>query len=72
LSELTQAASCLRYRKRIDEGQDRIIVLVVLFVLDGRIDGRVFLVMSFLYSEYGGMRANGIVHEGGIDRCGRR
>ena len=56
MSELTQAASCLRYRKRIDEGQDRIIVLVVSFVLDGRIDGRVFwLCLSFIQStEVGG------------------
>jgi len=31
-----------------------------------------FLVISFLYSEYGGTQANGISHEGEIDRCGRR
>jgi len=32
----------------------------------------VFLVMSFLYSEYGGTQVNGITHRGGVDRCGRR
>jgi len=47
------------------------IVLVVSFVLDGRIDGRV-LVMSFPYSEYGYTQPNGITHEGEIGRRGRR
>ena len=41
MSGLTEADSGQRSRTRIDEGQDRIIVLVVSFVLDGRIDGRV-------------------------------
>jgi len=45
----------MRQRKRIDDGQGGIIVLVVPFVTDGRIDGRV-PVMCFLYSEYGGLR----------------
>jgi len=31
-----------------------------------------FLVMSFLCSEYGDPQAEGITHEGEIDRCGRR
>jgi len=41
MSELTEADSGQRSRKRIDEGQDGIIVLVVSFALDGGIDGRV-------------------------------
>jgi len=40
MSELTEADSYQRSRKRIDEGQE-IIVLGVLFVLDGRVDGSV-------------------------------
>jgi len=39
--EFTEAGSCQRQGKRIDEGQGGRIVLVVSFVLDGRIDGRV-------------------------------
>jgi len=41
LLEFTEADSCRRQGKRIDEGQGGRIVLVVLFVLEGRIDGRV-------------------------------
>jgi len=29
------------------------------------------MVMSFRYSYYGGMKANGIIPVGEIDRCGR-
>ena len=50
-------------------------VLVVLFVTDGRIEGRIdgrVLVISFLYSEHGGTHANGITHEGEIYRRGKR
>jgi len=77
VSELTEAdtGSCMRQRKRIDDGQDGIIVLVVSFVADGRIEGRIdgrVLVMSFLYSEYGGTQANGITQERETDRCGKR
>jgi len=61
----------MRQRKQIDDGQDGIIVLVVSFVIDGGIDGRV-LAMYFLYSEYGGTQANGITHEWEINRCGKR
>jgi len=39
--EFTEADSCQRQGKRIDEGQGGRIVLLVSFVLDGRIDGRV-------------------------------
>ena len=51
------------------------ITLEISFVLNGGIDRRIdrgVMVVSFLYWYYGGMQANGIMHEGEIDRCGRR
>ena len=45
---------------------------MISFVLEARIDrgvyGHVFPLLIF----YGGMQANGIIHEGGVDRCCRR
>ena len=41
LLEFVEADSCQRHGRRIDEGQGGIVVLVVSFVLDGRIGGRI-------------------------------
>jgi len=40
----------MRQRKQIDDGQDGIVVLVVSFVIDGGIDGRVLAMSFFIQS----------------------